>query len=63
MGRVVSLPFLLCMLLFGQGVTAVSWPRSRIKKRDDAPFTPVRKDIQLKFDGLGRYLATVSMVR
>lgn len=62
MSKSVCLSFLLCLLLVGQGVSAISRPWSRMEKRDDAPFVPVRRDIQLKFDEVGRYLATVSMV-
>ena len=62
MGERLPVLFLLCWLFVGQGVFAISWPWSRMEKRDDAPFVPVRRDIQLKFDALGRYLATVSMV-
>ncbi|KAK7696113.1 hypothetical protein QCA50_000756 [Cerrena zonata] len=61
MGKSVSLLFLLCLLLVGQGVFAISMPWSKMEKRDDAPFIPVRRDIQLKFDSVGRYVATVSM--
>ncbi|CAL1699905.1 unnamed protein product [Somion occarium] len=61
MGKFHFLSFALCVLLLGEGVSAVAWPWRVMGKRDDAPFVPVRKDIPLQFDSQGKYVITVAM--